>query len=79
VNRSWDFAAVSGRCGRDPDCVVGYDDGEDAFSCECTGIEYRANGSPIHGRPRRLKTYPVLYRDEIVLIDLDRRLERRWR
>ncbi len=74
VNRSWDFAVVSGRCGAEPDCLVAYDDEDDTFACGCTGVEYRATGRPLRGRPHPLRTYPVLYRDEIVLIDLDQRL-----
>jgi len=74
VSRVWDFAAVAGRCGNEPDCVVAYDEGDDTFRCSCTGVEYRANGRPVRGRPRRLQTYDVLYRDEVVLIDLDERL-----
>lgn len=74
VSRSWDFAVVAGRCGAEPECVVAYDDDDDTFSCACTGVRYRASGRPMRGRPHRLRRYPVLYRDEIVLIDLDQRL-----
>jgi hypothetical protein len=75
VDRNWDFQVVGGRCGPEPTCRVGYDEGDDQFECGCSGVRYRANGRALTGRPRPLRTHEVLYRDEIVLVDLDGRLD----
>lgn len=71
VDHDWDFQVVAGRCGHEPSCRVGYDEDDDQFECACTGVRYRPNGRPLTGRPRPLTTHDVLYRDEIVLVDLD--------
>jgi hypothetical protein len=75
VDQHWDFQVVAGRCGAEPSCRVGYHDDDDEFECTCTGARYRADGRSVNGRrPRPLGTHSVLYRDEIVLVDLDGRL-----
>ncbi len=76
VDRNWDFQVVGGRCGPEPSCKVGYDEDDDEFECGCSGVRYRANGRALTGRPRPLATHGVLYREEIVLVDLDGQLDR---
>ncbi len=69
VDRNWDFQAVSGRCGS-RSCPVEYHEHRDRFECACTGAQYLPSGVPLRPSERALATFPVLYREEIVLIDL---------
>lgn len=78
VDRNWDFRAVAGRCGRGDrapardgrGCAVRYREHRDRFECACDGAEYRSSGRPFGRSVEALATYPVLYRDEFVLVDL---------